>query len=603
MVNGDFISWILSYKINMDNIDLLNRLIDNWKSNMSCNLAIPLVNILIKYYQYIKKRNILDQLNTNLKNYNNFIYIALQIFEKEDIFSYGHLTCNQAINAYKILYKNYNIDTNKIKDVFKKIQSQTGKINFYYWIDLITNKDYIDLKWYKILANFKNKKITICERCNSVMYLRKIDDCYDGQGITCDFSLKLLKCNSNENKYTFNCSSQKNDIHPFGFDFNSIYFDEYFQDLLDRRLEKRLYRQLNNFKILLGKIQCFDCNKYINRLGGLFDNYVLEDTMYYDKLKVEKNFSSFNYDISILEKTDFYCESCFNKKDLSHDKEYVNKKIAILKNDLKNYLENDNINYIKTNIELCKKTEIKSNYSTFPYPYEVERNLDIISSVLVDRTTIIFRNIMNDFANNGSYLTTKQINNLKNYLIPVKRILKKCRTWNWKFVNKSNKIKNKINVNFNELNESMSLQNNIYKCLDEKKISIEKYRKSFKKIDDFLKNEVEELKTIDLILFEINFIDFGSNLISIINKINNTYDNFYTSIEALEKSTPLSNLIEFIPVKNLNDNNDTCMICLENMSCNDEEIYCIKNCGHSYHKNCITKWLIAFNNCPLCRNN
>ena len=41
---------------------------------------------------------------------------------------------------------------------------------------------------------------------------------------------------------------------------------------------------------------------------------------------------------------------------------------------------------------------------------------------------------------------------------------------------------------------------------------------------------------------------------------------------------------------------DTCNICLDNMS---ETIY--MDCGHSFHKDCITRWLTTKNTCPCCR--
>ncbi|ORY04741.1 hypothetical protein K493DRAFT_311280, partial [Basidiobolus meristosporus CBS 931.73] len=46
---------------------------------------------------------------------------------------------------------------------------------------------------------------------------------------------------------------------------------------------------------------------------------------------------------------------------------------------------------------------------------------------------------------------------------------------------------------------------------------------------------------------------------------------------------------------------DTCAICLEQLS--DHHHYVIRQlpCGHMYHQKCIFSWLDITNACPLCR--
>lgn len=58
------------------------------------------------------------------------------------------------------------------------------------------------------------------------------------------------------------------------------------------------------------------------------------------------------------------------------------------------------------------------------------------------------------------------------------------------------------------------------------------------------------------------------------------------------------------------ENLDKCPICLENIDSFDRDVEsCTLNCNHTYHKKCITKYVIfnAVNginiNCPLCREN
>lgn len=43
-----------------------------------------------------------------------------------------------------------------------------------------------------------------------------------------------------------------------------------------------------------------------------------------------------------------------------------------------------------------------------------------------------------------------------------------------------------------------------------------------------------------------------------------------------------------------------CSICLEEFQ-RENDVYTIKTCGHSFHKNCIHKWFCNSNTCPYCR--
>jgi len=46
---------------------------------------------------------------------------------------------------------------------------------------------------------------------------------------------------------------------------------------------------------------------------------------------------------------------------------------------------------------------------------------------------------------------------------------------------------------------------------------------------------------------------------------------------------------------------DKCIICLDNLS--DEPEYCLPECSHKFHQNCIMHWFRGGNSkCPLCNN-
>ena len=50
---------------------------------------------------------------------------------------------------------------------------------------------------------------------------------------------------------------------------------------------------------------------------------------------------------------------------------------------------------------------------------------------------------------------------------------------------------------------------------------------------------------------------------------------------------------------NLDDSDEKCMICLENLS--NEQQYSLPECSHTFHQNCIMQWFRSGSHkCPLC---
>ena len=51
----------------------------------------------------------------------------------------------------------------------------------------------------------------------------------------------------------------------------------------------------------------------------------------------------------------------------------------------------------------------------------------------------------------------------------------------------------------------------------------------------------------------------------------------------------------------LNDSNDICAICHDNLG--EDNVYTLPECNHKFHTNCIMTWFRAkHNTCPLCNN-
>jgi len=49
------------------------------------------------------------------------------------------------------------------------------------------------------------------------------------------------------------------------------------------------------------------------------------------------------------------------------------------------------------------------------------------------------------------------------------------------------------------------------------------------------------------------------------------------------------------------ESGELCVICLEKMEDQDEDVYTITECKHRYHEKCIRQWKIEKTICPLCR--
>lgn len=71
-------------------------------------------------------------------------------------------------------------------------------------------------------------------------------------------------------------------------------------------------------------------------------------------------------------------------------------------------------------------------------------------------------------------------------------------------------------------------------------------------------------------------------------------DNYYVSSVA-KKILPIENELLIIHSSTKKKINDTCPICLEK-----NNLDFVLNCGHCYHKNCISKWVIDNEKCPYC---
>ena len=70
--------------------------------------------------------------------------------------------------------------------------------------------------------------------------------------------------------------------------------------------------------------------------------------------------------------------------------------------------------------------------------------------------------------------------------------------------------------------------------------------------------------------------------------------------EQIERNTTLTTL-DKASVEGLADNQSTCNICLEEFKEGDD-MRRITHCGHTFHSECIERWLGRVASCPICKH-
>jgi hypothetical protein len=119
----------------------------------------------------------------------------------------------------------------------------------------------------------------------------------------------------------------------------------------------------------------------------------------------------------------------------------------------------------------------------------------------------------------------------------------------------------------------------------------------------FENKDVLILNTIDKIC--INFVeknfDYTYHIIRILAELVLIIILYYMSFKIyIYKRRKNKNIDHYTNI--IKSINDECSICYDNYN-EDEYIREIKTCKHKFHKNCIHKWIITYNNdtCPNCR--
>jgi len=407
------------------------------------------------------------------------IQILLSLFEDYDTEYRNQIKSTNIDNIISRFYGKFNLpygDSNHYQEEY---------YNFHDLLYIIMDLPNLPPMVSTIIDDFINNRISICVHCNKLMTLENVTDCYhENQGeAICDFSLTKV---SNQ---VFHCNSNKSIHHPYGFDVDIKHSKPYFQDLLYRRLENRLFNQLQLNK-------CYPINT-------------------------------------------------------------------------------KNTTYITT------------------------RYQEIIQKI-VPNTIIYYNGLRMDLSNRWS-IGTKAVSLLRNKLENYKRIIKMEQNWNEIITTQINQLDIIIKDTI-LLHLSLDIEKNIFNTKEEKTQNIKNYRQTFYGYATNMKKNLENSNQLNSLLLdlEINTTIINDNILdSYYQQVDEAINNFYIAIETLELSTPLDSLISISKVQHFNL--DNCSICLEND--NQPEISKIDKCGHCFHTNCVLRWLIENNSCPICRSN
>ena len=194
-----------------------------------------------------------------------------------------------------------------------------------------------------------------------------------------------------------------------------------------------------------------------------------------------------------------------------------------------------------------------------------DTNNNINSNMDGNIINYINNNVTSSIINNMNNNMNSSINNNMNY------------NMNNNMNNNNMNINNMNSNNMNSNNNSI-INNNI---IDE----------SFITLSLNFNNELNERQ---------NSINEEENLVNIFDMRNyNNNNNFVGPIKNdLLNALPENRIVD---VNKLNEENNKCLICLEEYVNNDNIIFL--PCFHFFHNNCIIQWIKTHANCPLCKIN
>lgn len=515
----------------------------------------------------IKSLNIIKTLHSFTRNnlYKNSLRIAIESFENYDHSYLNSLNPDEIYQAYIEFSNKFNINICRKKKLFLDHNiEQYGIIDY---IELLINIPYLPIKIKNELDDFIDGKSSLCVYCGCNMKLQYSNLCYDENSLLyCDFTRQPIQYDNN----VLHCLGSRNTHHCNGFDISVDNSSVYFNDLMDKRLEKRIYNDLLNNKYTIDEtdlrfIYSVICSNMIP------STIIYYNSIYNDLLYFRNNYSLYSnnymYKINTLQIMNSHlnqmkriliagnknwkleCNNLIHNTTLEINSELTHFKntlsldnnIYFTQNEKDNNIKNHRIKFNDIIASIKNKIELIKKYNTI---------LDHLENI----------SLINDISTIYTYVDTE-----------VYKIYQLLET-----LEKSTPIENKIPITIVSTfdnNDTCSI------CLellyDETIILTTLFNLSG------IDHVSSELYSENLVQKNINkkiLVDFYNNnyqqFTIILNDINITYHHFEKLIHYLHSENQLKISIE---------------------------IFKINNCNHLFHKHCLNKWLQINNSCPLCR--
>lgn len=525
------------------------------------------INVLNNIILSVKSKNSIQILwkYTQENLYRNSLRIAIQVFENNDYSYLNSLNPDEAYNAYMEFANKFNISIGNKKTIINNIE----QYGIYDFIELLTNLPHIPIKIKNELEEFINGNSSLCVYCNCNMKLQQSHLCYqENSQIYCDFTRQNIPYSSN----ILHCLGGKNTHHCNGFDISLDNSSIYFNDLMDKRLEKRIYNDLKNNNFTIDEID-------LRFIYSVICSNMLPSTIIY--------YNSIYKDLSYLR---------------LHPNIHSNQEL---------YLHNTN-HLMQSHLNQMKRILIAGN-----------KHWKLECDKLIMDTEKYIHCILNDFKQTLSldsniYFTQIEKDNsikslriqLSNIISSIKNKIEFIRNYNTLLEHLENiSISSNISFLYNSVDIQVYLIYELIEILEkstptEKKLPIT-IVSSFDSNShcaicmDTLYNEVMVL----IQLFKLSGIDpISSELYA--NKLNDTditlkqlidyyQHNNQQFISLLNSIDILQYHLEKLTLYLQNDYNQTDSIPID--------IFKIKYCNHLYHKECLNQWLQITNNCPICR--
>ena len=270
--------------------------------------------------------------------------------------------------------------------------------------------------------------------------------------------------------------------------------------------------------------------------------------------KVKNTYNNYNFHYSR-----------YNSTSIKQNNNNINELNKRKKNEIKN-IKNDNINKAHKFINEINNDIPKSKYNK----YANGTNLNINE------------NIINDFEDN-------------NLINPEQEQINKLKLENEK-LKKDMEKKNKLIIELRDIcneqkttmAEIMSKIENLKKIIPESALKKSKERQKEK---DKLEEQMAIAAVEEQIIKELCPNNSNQAAMDKIFNDNNSKENNYKIKDKINK------MPQIYYEKNKFDNSE-CFICIDEFK--ENELLKQLNCGHVFHKECLSQWLINMNNCPIC---